>query len=901
MDDDVKSKIAKYSLIAFICLIIFLIFLSVIRPSNKEENVSTSTIILLNAGERYSTNYNGYSWTSTDSSVAIVNKNGEIEGLKSGNAVITIQKENKDVIYEIKVSNVESSVVLKNVKMDKNTIELDVNEIYTMPVKIIPSNATSSTLSWFSSNDKVVSVDNGVIKGIAPGNAMVTVKSSNGYLDTCLVKVKGDIALPTGDYEKISFDISDIVLKKGVVYTINYDTVPKYVNGAINWDSSNNNVAVVNNGIVQAVGIGTAIITASSGEVKDELYITVVEDEIKEDDNPYLDPNKGIEITSIIINQEEISMNVDDSYQLVALILPTNASYEDVKWRSSNDSIVSVNENGNVRALSSGETSIIAETSNGLLAECWVTVNEKKVEIVEEKISLNLSSASLNVGDTIQLIENITPNNAISSVNWKSSNPSVASVYNGLVTAKSKGTALITATLPNGNKALTTINVSSQKSIINVITMSMNISQVRLKIGGSTQLSVKIIPNNATNKSVTWSSNNPSIVSVDNNGKVTAKSSGSAIITAKSSNGIVARASVIVEPNISIKLSESYFEMSTNTSKYISASVINSSVNNIYWYSSNSNVVTVDKNGKVTAKKEGTATIYATISGKSASCVIKVTNPVVPYNPPPTPVQPVTDLYGLEIHMINVGDGDAILIRSSTQTLLLDVGYDRTASKVINYLKDLGVSKIDAFMPSHFDDDHIGGLPEIANNFSISKVYVQTSNLSKTTEAFLNPVKSRGTYIKAGDVINFNEFSIKILGPIRVKDKCINGIFCGNTDSINFILTYKNTKYFFTGDYVQSDKILSNYNRSELSNVDFIKQPHHGLHDYISQDLISIMRPKIIFVPNGREHMSSTMRSWYSSVGAKIYNTYSEENLVAVSDGNNIKVYTNASATSFRR
>ena len=149
--------------------------------------------------------------------------------------------------------------------------------------------------------------------------------------------------------------------------------------------------------------------------------------------------------------------------------------------------------------------------------------------------------------------------------------------------------------------------------------------------------------------------------------------------------------------------------------------------------------------------------------------------------------------------------------------------------------------------------------------------------------------------------VNFNEFSIKILGPIRVKDKCINGIFCGNTDSINFILTYKNTKYFFTGDYVQSDKILSNYNRSELSNVDFIKQPHHGLHDYISQDLISIMRPKIIFVPNGREHMSSTMRSWYSSVGAKIYNTYSEENLVAVSDGNNIKVYTNASATSFRR
>ncbi|NMA50657.1 MAG: MBL fold metallo-hydrolase [Mollicutes bacterium] len=268
----------------------------------------------------------------------------------------------------------------------------------------------------------------------------------------------------------------------------------------------------------------------------------------------------------------------------------------------------------------------------------------------------------------------------------------------------------------------------------------------------------------------------------------------------------------------------------------------------------------------------------------------------------PTTVGPVAS-GTFEVHMINMGHGDAILIRSDSTVILLDAGEDYTTKKVVGYIKKLGVTTIDIVMPSHYCGDHIGGIPAIFKNFKVKKAHLQTDKLAlKGGNHDLDPLRGFATKIKAGDVLDFKEFSIKVLGPIKMSTGCLKrGYRCGNSDSLNLLVTFGDTKFFFTGDFVQSNEIIKRFGKEELKNVDLIKQPHHGMGDYIRQRLINIMRPKIVFVSDGGLNLSDQMISWYNKVGASIYRTSKHGNLVAVSDGKTVKVIKKANPNDFRR
>ena len=578
MDEDLKKKIIKYSIILFVGLIIFVFILAFIGVKRTKITETTKNI-KLNSGEKYLLEVNDYEWESSNKDVAIVNNSGEIEGIKEGKTTIKITTGNEIIIYEVEIEDIDKAVVLTNIKLEKNTIEIEKGESYNMKVSLIPENATSTELTWYSSNSDVAVVNNGKIEGVGRGNCMVTVKSSNGYIDTCLVKVRGDETLPVEDLEDISFDTTSMVLKEDIIYTLKYEVVPKDVNGIIEWESSDNEVAIIENGVIETKNIGTTTITARSGEIEEVMYITVVEG--NEDDPDVIDDGKEIKVTDVAINQEEVVLEIGEEYKLEAIIIPNNATNKDVIWKSSNENIVTVDDYGNIRAMSGGEATITIKSLNDKEAECRVIVNEKAEEqeeiidpvVEEEQISLNVTNISLNVGETIKLTETITPYNTVTKVTWKSSNTKVATVTNGQVRALASGSTIITATLPNGNKAVCTVKVTKKNTVVNVIALSMNVERVNLKVGGSSQLSVKVIPSNATNKTVTWTSSNSNIATVDSNGKVVGKASGTAIITARSSNGVIAKATVVVEAGVSIKLSATAIEMGLGATKTISATV----------------------------------------------------------------------------------------------------------------------------------------------------------------------------------------------------------------------------------------------------------------------------------------------------------------------------------------
>ncbi|GAA3617722.1 hypothetical protein GCM10022396_40410 [Flavivirga amylovorans] len=152
-------------------------------------------------------------------------------------------------------------------------------------------------------------------------------------------------------------------------------------------------------------------------------------------------------------------------------------------------------------------------------------------------ISINLSSADLEIGETVQLSETISPSNATDpSVTWSTSDASVATVNsNGLVTAQGNGTVTITVTATDGGYPATcTVNVGS---ITNVTGVSVSPTSASLLVGQTIGLTETVNPNNANDKTVVWSSNNTSVATVNSNGLVTAIGDGSATITVTTNDG----------------------------------------------------------------------------------------------------------------------------------------------------------------------------------------------------------------------------------------------------------------------------------------------------------------------------------------------------------------------------
>ena len=163
--------------------------------------------------------------------------------------------------------------------------------------------------------------------------------------------------------------------------------------------------------------------------------------------------------------------------------------------------------------------------------------------------------------------------------------------------------------------------------------VALNKTTLTLDIGKTSNLRATVYPSNASNKKCTWSSSNTSVATVDSNGKVTAKASGTATITVKTANGKTASCNVTVQAvqavPTSVSLNKTSLTLDVGKSYTLTKTVSPSNAVTSYtWSSSNTSVATVDSNGKVTAKKAGTATITVkTSNGKTAICKVTVNLP----------------------------------------------------------------------------------------------------------------------------------------------------------------------------------------------------------------------------------------------------------------------------------
>lgn len=345
----------------------------------------------------------------------------------------------------------------------------------------------------------------------------------------------------------------------------------------IKWRSGNPKIFTVDStGIITAKQQGTAWLYAEAGNgYKTQTLIKVL-------------PKPSVKITP---NKKDLT--VGGSAKLKATIVNAKAQ---ITWRSKNSKIASVDQTGKVTAKAPGIITISAKTADGVQGEAQIHVFAKPTSI-----KLNYSQKIVTVGKSTQFKANIFPGNANRSIKWRTSNSRIATVdQTGKVTAKATGTVYVYAKTINGLEARATVKVIPQPTGV-----KLNISNKTLTERKATQLKATVYPSNA-NQAVTWRSSNSKVASVNKNGRVVAHAPGTAYIYAKAINGkeIKTVIKVIPEPT---GYSLSYTSLMTpGESQTISVSLKPSNADQtIKWYSSDPNVATVDKYGKVKAKAEG--------------------------------------------------------------------------------------------------------------------------------------------------------------------------------------------------------------------------------------------------------------------------------------------------------
>ena len=303
--------------------------------------------------------------------------------------------------------------------------------------------------------------------------------------------------------------------------------------------------------LVSLLCLACAVFFTACGnnEMPDDGHNTEQGGENPDDDEPGTDPDddKDIAVTAVSLNKTSLTLEVGESYTLVVNVSPSNATDKSITWSSTNSSVAAIS-GGKVTAKSEGTTTITAEAYNGKTATCTVTVNEPASEVIEvTSVSLNKTSLTLEIGESETLTATVLPSNATDkSVTWTSFAQSIATVANGKVTAIGSGTAIITATTSNGKTATCTVTVNEPASeVIEVTSVSLNKTSLTLEIGESETLTATVLPSNATDKTISWTSSDLSVATVTN-GTVTAIGSGTATIAATTSNGKTATCTVMV-------------------------------------------------------------------------------------------------------------------------------------------------------------------------------------------------------------------------------------------------------------------------------------------------------------------------------------------------------------------
>ena len=568
-------------------------------------------------------------WTSSDPLVASVDQRGTsplvtqivfVTAVSPGIATITAVV-NGDASLTASCQ-VEVKRYASGVTLDQHRMTLYAGTSSTLTPIITPNDATDKTVTWSSSNESVATVADGVVTALKAGTATIRASIFNDRASastSCEVTVK---QYATG----VALNKTDAAVYPGEKLTLTATVSPGDASDKhVNWESNDTTVATVSSsGVVTGIKAGSATIKATAKDgsgMSATCQMTV------------WTPASGVTLDSATA-----LLKPYDVLTLTADVQPADAHDPSVTWSTNSASVARVND-GIVTAVGRGNAKITATAHNGKTATCIVTVEDRLVDLtlcVPDDTPVKDGVYIVPVNGTLQIGTSVKPEGIGYRPTFKSSDSKVATVSSkGLVKGLKNGQVTITVT----SKDLRGLSSKSKALKVSVFTPVGSVSlpgEAQILPGAKKKLTATIAPSSASDKTLTWDSDDETVAKVAADGTVTALKTGTANITATATNGKAASCLVRVTDRatgVTIATETGKAYMDYKSYMQLTATVDpGTAYERVTWKSTNTAYVTVDANGRVYGKKVGKpVTIYATAAdgtGVRGSIAIQVITPV---------------------------------------------------------------------------------------------------------------------------------------------------------------------------------------------------------------------------------------------------------------------------------
>lgn len=429
-------------------------------------------------------------WTSQNAKVATVTNQGKITAVAPGTTTITVKTKNNQL------ATMEVTVTAKVTGISLNYTEktIVVKNKFGLVAIVEPKGASNQDVTWSSSNTKIATVsDNGTVKGISGGTAIITCTTNDGdYKASCVVNVKEPVT-------KVKLNKTSLKLGKGDTFLLKAKVKSTgSTNQKVKWSSNKNGIVSVDDrGKIRGLKVGKAIITCKATDgsgAEASCEVRVIR-----------------KVSSIKLNKTMITLLEGRTTKLTATIKPKNATYKQPKWSIDDEKVALVDSNGQVTALKAGTAKIkvTAKDSSGKKAYCVVNVlpNVPVTSIVAAQKDLVMV-----VGATAMVSVSVSPVTTTDKISYTCDNTNVAVVdsQSGKVRALKPGTATILITAGSGKQAT-----------VNVTVVGLNFSSYSMEQYDTLQLRVE-----GVTTGVSWDITDSSVATISTTGLVSAKKGG---------------------------------------------------------------------------------------------------------------------------------------------------------------------------------------------------------------------------------------------------------------------------------------------------------------------------------------------------------------------------------------
>lgn len=573
-------------------------------------------------------------WSTTNPVVATVDDEGLVTIHGVGMATVTATTtDGTDLSASCSVvgNAVKVSSILLRYSSDTHSDSLHIGDSFTLSATALPDNATSKALTWQSgqpSGVRIVSQSDTscVCQALSAGVYVITASATDGS------GVSADFTvtvLPTlAEYLALSQDTVRLSLGDNIRFT--YTLLPaETTDKSVFWSTSDSLiVSVTQQGHCSAVGVGEAVITLMTldGSGLTATSVIQVADTV-------VPPTLA---STLYLSEHDATLLLGDSLPLSYTLLPLETTDPSVSWFCSDTSVISFNpDEGLCRAVGLGAAYMVISTLDGsnLTDTCFFTVNP----ILAEQLTISRAEATLHVADTLCLSYTLLPANTTNpAVVWTSSDTTVLTVDSlGNCLVLTLGSATVTVSTLDGSG----LSASCAVMVTPVLADSIAVSayHITLTIGDSAWLMAQVFPANVTNAGVLFTSSNPSVVSIDAGGNIAALGVGEATVYATTADGtnLTDSCFVTVLPvyvtdillsadSLHLTIHEGVSESATLTATVLPD---NATFRTVEWSTSDSTVLLVTPEGRVTGLQPGTAMVFATAtdgSGIQASCPVTV-------------------------------------------------------------------------------------------------------------------------------------------------------------------------------------------------------------------------------------------------------------------------------------